>query len=76
MTIDPHARCTSNAYKWVTCDRCGRRFQCTPWEDFYCAAEGDHCCEPCLVASTGATKIAFIDPAAPLAEPVWRDLPR
>jgi hypothetical protein len=44
-----HADCGSNAYKPVRCDRCGSEYVCTPANDFYCAAEGDHCCEPCLI---------------------------
>ncbi|MBM0256373.1 hypothetical protein [Micromonospora sp. 4G55] len=43
-----HADC-DHAGKQVTCDRCGSTYVCTPWQDFYCAAEGDHCCEPCLL---------------------------
>ncbi len=31
------------------CERCGRGYVCTPWDDFYCADAGDHCCEACLV---------------------------
>jgi hypothetical protein len=42
-----HSACDF-AYKQVTCDRCGRTYQCTPADDHYCAAEGDHCCQPCL----------------------------
>lgn len=47
MTAD-HSTC-NRVWKQVTCDRCQRVFQCTPDDDFYCAAEGDHCCESCLV---------------------------
>lgn len=36
-------------WKQVTCDRCGDTYQCQPGRDFYCAVEGDHCCEPCLL---------------------------
>lgn len=43
-----HSQC-NNAWKQVTCDRCKRTYQCTPSNDFYCASEGDHCCEPCLL---------------------------
>lgn len=46
--ITDHSQC-SNAYKQVKCDRCGKEYVCTPASDFYCAAEGDHCCEPCLI---------------------------
>lgn len=46
-----HSRC-NNAYKQVKCDRCGHEYLCTPSSDFYCAAEGDHCCEPCLLSGT------------------------
>jgi hypothetical protein len=44
-----HTDCPSVAYRPVQCDRCGDAYICTPDRDFYCAAEGDHCCEPCLV---------------------------
>lgn len=43
-----HEHC-DYAGKKVRCDRCGREYVCTPETDFYCAAEGDHCCEPCLI---------------------------
>lgn len=49
---DPHANC-DNAWKQVQCDRCGRRYQCTPFDDYYCTPEGDHCCEPCLLRAAG-----------------------
>jgi hypothetical protein len=39
------------AYKQVKCDRCGREYTSTPSDDFYCAAEGDHCCERCLTTN-------------------------
>lgn len=64
-----HADCDF-ADKQVTCDRCGRTYVCSPWDDFYCAAEGDHCCERCLVSGR---QIANIDPEAPLDEPVFHD---
>jgi len=47
-----HETCvsTENAWKYVTCDRCGRTFMCTPSDDFYCVdGSPDHCCESCLV---------------------------
>ena len=34
--------------KRVRCERCGREFVVTPWDDFYCT-EADHCCEACLL---------------------------
>lgn len=43
-----HSQC-NNAWKPVKCDRCSREYVCTPSDDFYCAAEGDHCCGPCLL---------------------------
>lgn len=67
--IDSHANCDGYAYQQVTCGRCGRTYQCTPWDDYYCAAEGDHCCEACLV---GGRKIAVVDLDAPLSEPAFR----
>lgn len=60
-TVD-HSECHP-AGQDVKCDRCGREYVCTPFDDFYCAAEGDHCCESCL---TGGRPIVHIDPAAPL----------
>jgi len=62
-----HSRCNF-AYQQVKCDRCKHEFQCTPWDDFYCAAEGDHCCETCLV---GGRRIASVDLDVPLDEPVF-----
>lgn len=60
MRITPgHEECPSFAWKPVHCDRCGRDFVCTPWDDFYCAAEGDHCCESCLI---GDRKLVIVDP--------------
>jgi len=55
-----HSGC-DHAFKPVRCDRCGREFVCTPWDDFYCAAEGDHCCEQCLLAAYPAPVIV-LDP--------------
>lgn len=54
-----HSRC-DHAYKQVKCDRCGREYVCTPADDFYCAAEGDHCCEACLV---GGLPVTVLDPS-------------
>lgn len=53
-----HSQC-HHAWKQVKCDRCGREFTCTPLDDFYCAAEGDHCCESCLI---GGRELHVIDP--------------
>jgi len=60
--VDPHAGCDadSRAGTEQTCDRCQRTLVVTPWDDFYCAAEGDHCCEPCLI---GGRELHVIDPA-------------
>lgn len=67
---DPHADCGGNGGKVVRCDRCGRQYVCSPWDDYYCAANGpDHCCESCLV---GGQPVAYVDPEAPLTEPVFR----
>lgn len=54
-----HSNCS---YEWqnVTCDRCGRVYQCTPSDDFYCTPEGDHCCESCL---TGGSEVVVVDPS-------------
>jgi hypothetical protein len=54
VTAD-HSTC-ANGGRRVRCDRCGDEYVCTPQRDFYCAAEGDHCCEVCLMAS--ARKVA------------------
>jgi hypothetical protein len=54
---DPHAQCPNRAWQWVMCDRCRRLYICTPSSDYYCAAEGDHCCEPCLLAAAGITEL-------------------
>lgn len=51
-----HSLC-NHAGKQVRCDRCGKAYICTPWQDFYCAAEGDHCCEPCLLAGVGVSEV-------------------
>lgn len=51
MTTEAHANCPDFADELVKCDRCGREYVCTPSEDFYCAAEGDHCCESCLIGN-------------------------
>ena len=52
--ITDHSACDF-ALKQVCCDRCGREYQCTPSDDHYCAAEGDHCCEPCLLGGRPLT---------------------
>ena len=51
-----HSNCNF-AYKQVKCDRCGDEYTCTPSSDFYCAAEGDHCCEPCLLRGAGVSEM-------------------
>lgn len=53
-----HSGCNF-AWKHVRCNRCGREYQCTPADDHYCAAEGDHCCEPCL---TGGLPVTVLVP--------------
>lgn len=55
---DLHPSCPDWAGQQVRCDRCGQEYTCTPWADFYCAAEGDHCCEPCLL---GGRPLVVID---------------
>jgi hypothetical protein len=57
-----HSRCDF-AGKPVRCERCGREFVCTPWDDLYCAAEGDHCGEGCLLAGHPKPLIV-LDPIA------------
>ncbi len=54
MTTVDHSSCNF-AWQQVRCDRCGRGYQCTPFDDHYCAAEGDHCCESCHVANRPLT---------------------
>lgn len=56
-----HADCPSFADQPVKCDRCGREYVCAPSSDFYCAAEGDHCCEPCLLAGAGLADLVVMD---------------
>lgn len=36
-------------FQQVKCDRCGREYQCTPWDDYYRTPRGDSCCEPCML---------------------------
>jgi hypothetical protein len=55
-----HSLC-NHAWKQVRCDRCGAEFQCTPSSDLYCAAEGDHCCEPCLLGGLPLTTFAVVE---------------
>lgn len=71
--IDAHDNCdtASRAYQMVTCDRCKRTYQCTPSSDFYCAAEGDHCCEPCLLGGTRLAGEVLVDPDASEHRVVW-----
>ena len=57
-----HSNC-NNAYQPVRCDRCGREYTCTPSDDLYCAAEGDHCCERCLLSGAGVMRMLVV-PAA------------
>ncbi|MBM0275141.1 hypothetical protein [Micromonospora tarensis] len=54
-----HSQCDF-AWKPVQCDRCGARYVCTPATDFYCAAEGDHCCEPCLLGGMRVVTVGWI----------------
>lgn len=56
-----HSTCDF-AYKPVKCDRCGAEYVCTPSSDFYCAAEGDHCCEPCLLRGAGVPVLTVLIP--------------
>jgi hypothetical protein len=58
---NPHANCGGHAYQQVTCDRCKRTYQCTPSSDYYCAAEGDHCCEPCLLTGIAPDGVIVVD---------------
>jgi hypothetical protein len=44
-----HSQCDP-ASKEVRCEWCGRTFVGTRWDERCCAAEGDHCCEVCLLA--------------------------
>lgn len=36
-------------WQQIHCDRCGRDFQCTPWDDHYDQPDGTGVCEPCLL---------------------------
>lgn len=62
---NPHASCGSNAWKPVRCDRCGRRYVCTPADDYYCTPEGDHCCESCLLGGLPLQVVHVDDLLAP-----------
>jgi hypothetical protein len=35
-------------WQTVTCNPCGRTYQCTPWDDYYPNSNGG-CCESCLL---------------------------
>lgn len=62
-----HGNCPAWAWMRVTCQRCGRRYVCTPTDDYYCAAEGDHCCHGCLISAAGldpAKTVTFIEGGA------------
>jgi hypothetical protein len=69
---DPHANCPSFALQQVTCDRCGRTFQCTPVDDFYCSADGDHCCEQCLLGGLVLVNLA-VDELPEPCQPIGCD---
>lgn len=58
MTTDAHKDCPSFAWQPVRCDRCGREYTCSPSDDYYCAAEGDHCCERCLIDNRRLTVLS------------------
>lgn len=70
--VDPHADCPDWGYLHVKCQRCGRKYQCTPFDDYYCTPEGDHACGKCLFAGR---KVAHIDLEAPLEEPIFVQYP-
>jgi hypothetical protein len=53
-----HSQCDFAGLR-VTCDRCGHTYVCTPANDYYCAAEGDHCCEPCLIRDLPLTALVI-----------------
>lgn len=67
MTLHPsHATChirksgPPREGATVTCDRCGRSYECTLLDDYYCDADSpDHVCEKCLV---GGRELITIDP--------------
>lgn len=67
--MNDHSACNF-AYRQVTCDRCGKTYRCTPFTDYYCAPEGDHCCEACLL---DGRQIAVIDIDSPLPRLIFRD---
>lgn len=44
-------------WKWVSCAKCGREYQCTPNDDYYNATSAqDGLCEVCLLAGMKLTK--------------------
>lgn len=55
-----HDRC-DNAWKPVQCDRCKRRYTCSPTDDLYCT-DVDHCCESCLLTEWDATEMITLAP--------------
>lgn len=70
--IPAHEDCPDWGYLHVQCQRCKRKYQCTPFDDFYCTPEGDHACGPCLFKGR---PVAHIDLEAPLDEPVFVKYP-
>jgi len=70
--LNPHANCPDWAYLHVTCQRCRRKYQCNPFDDYYCTPEGDHACGPCLFKGK---KVAHIDLEAPLEKPIFVQYP-
>jgi hypothetical protein len=60
----------SFAYQEVTCDRCGRTYICSPSDDFYETAEGDHCCEQCLLGGLRLAGEVLIGEREDLADAV------
>ncbi len=39
----------SHAWQPVTCEECGRKYICTPHDDYYTTPDGRGLCERCLV---------------------------
>lgn len=45
---------TDAAWQMVTCKDCGKRYRCTPWEDYFNNTTlDDGVCETCLLLNAG-----------------------
>jgi hypothetical protein len=52
----------SAAWQIVTCSGCGRRYRCTPVDDYYNATTpSDGVCQSCLLTDAGIDPAKFVD---------------